>query len=65
MQWRVSDRPLPLIETALERLRSEGILAPTMIHIERLVWIVLKIAERRLLRTLTQSLTLEAADQVG
>ena len=54
-----SDRPLPLIETALERLRTEGILAPTMIHVERLVWIVLKIAERRLLRTLTQSLTLE------
>jgi len=54
-----SDRPLPLIETALERLRTKGILAPTMIHIERLVWIVLKIAERRLLRTLTQSLTLE------
>jgi TnpA family transposase len=54
-----SDRPLPLIETALEQLRTEGILAPTMIHVERLVWIVLKIAERRLLRTLTQSLTLE------
>jgi hypothetical protein len=54
-----SDRPLPLIEMALERLRSEAILAPTMIHVERLVWIVLKIAERRLLRTLTQSLTLE------
>src|SRR5712691_9706033 len=54
-----SDRPLSLIETALERLRTEGILAPTMIHVERLVWIVLKIAERRLLRTLTQSLTLE------
>ena len=54
-----SDRPLPLIEAALERLRTKGILAPTMIHIKRLVWIVLKIAERRLLRTLTQSLTLE------
>jgi hypothetical protein len=54
-----SDRPLPLIETALERLRTKSILAPNMIHRERLVWIVLKIAERRLLRTLTQSLTLE------
>src|SRR5260221_4788727 len=54
-----SDRPLPLIETALERLRTEGILAPNMIHVERLVWIVLKIAERRLLRTLTQSLSVE------
>jgi Domain of unknown function (DUF4158) len=28
-----SDRPLPLIETVLERLRTEGILAPNMIHI--------------------------------
>ena len=54
-----SDRPLPLIETALERLRTEGVLAPNMIHVERLVWIVLKMAERRLLRTLTMSLTLE------
>jgi TnpA family transposase len=54
-----SDRPLPLIETALERLRTEGILAPTMIHVERLVWIVLKIAERRLFHTLTQTLSLE------
>jgi TnpA family transposase len=54
-----SDRPLPLIEAALERLRSNGILAPNMIYVERLVWIVLKIAERRLVRTLTASLTLE------
>ena len=54
-----SDRPLPLIETALERLRAEGVLAPIMISVERLVWIVLKMAERRLLHTLTLSLTLE------
>ena len=54
-----SDRPLPLIEKALEILRTKGILAPNMIHVERLVWVVLKIAERRLLRALTQPLTLE------
>jgi hypothetical protein len=54
-----SDRPLPLIERALEHLRTKGILAPNMIYVERLVWIVLKIAERRLLRTLTHPLTLE------
>lgn len=54
-----SDRPLPLIEAALEQLRTKGILAPNMIHIERLVWIVLKMAERRLLHTLTLPLTLE------
>lgn len=54
-----SDRPLPLIGTALERLRSNGVLAPNMIRIERLVWIVLKIAERRLFSALTQTLTPE------
>ncbi|HJT57854.1 MAG TPA: DUF4158 domain-containing protein [Ktedonobacteraceae bacterium] len=54
-----SDRPLPLIEKALEILRTKRILAPNLIHVERLVWMVLKIAERRLLGTLTQSLTLE------
>jgi hypothetical protein len=54
-----SDRPLPLIETALERLRTEGVLAPNIIYVERLVWVVLKIAERKLLRTLTGALTLE------
>jgi hypothetical protein len=54
-----SDRPLPLIERALELLLSEGILAPNMIYVERLVWVVLKFAERRLLRTLTQPLMLE------
>src|SRR2546421_8182505 len=59
-----SDRPLPLIEAALERLRTKGILAPNMIHVERLVWIVLKIADRRLLRTLTMSLTLEQSTRL-
>ena len=53
-----SDRPLPLIEKALELLRSEGIIAPTLVHVERLVWMVLKMAERRVFRTLTSSLTL-------
>ena len=54
-----SDRPLPFIETALERLRTDQIIAPNLIHVERLVWIVLKIAERRLFRTLTGSLSLK------
>jgi hypothetical protein len=54
-----SDRLLPLIETALEQMRTEGIVAPNLVHVERLVWMVLKIAERRLLRTLTESLSLE------
>lgn len=54
-----SNRPLPLIETALERLRVEGMLVPNMISIARLVWIALKIAARRLLHALTQPLILE------
>ncbi len=54
-----SDRPVPLIEQALELLRAEGIIAPTLTHLERLVWIVLKAAEKRLFRLLTADLTLE------
>ncbi len=54
-----SDRPVPLIEQALELLRAEGIIAPALTHLERLVWIVLKAAEKRLFRLLTADLTLE------
>ena len=54
-----SDRPIPLIEHALELLRTEGILAPVLTHLERFVWIVLKAAEKRLFRVLTAALTLE------
>ena len=54
-----SDRPVPLIEQALDLLRAEGIIAPALTHLERLVWIVLKAAEKRLFRLLTANLTLE------
>ena len=54
-----SDSPIPLIEQALELLRTQGIIAPTLTHLERLVWIVLKAAEKRLFRVLTSALTLE------
>lgn len=54
-----SDRPVPLIEQALELLRTEGIIAPTLVHRERLVWVVLKVAEKRLFHQLTANLTLE------
>ena len=54
-----SNRPVPLIEQALEWLRKQGIIAPALVHLERLVWIVLKAAERRLFRLLTADLTLE------
>lgn len=53
-----SDRPVPLIEQALELLRKEQIIAPGLTHLERLVWIVLKAAEKRLFRLLTADLTL-------
>ena len=54
-----SDRPVPLIEQALELLRTKDIIAPVLTHMERLVWIVLKAAEKRLFRVLTAPLTLE------
>lgn len=54
-----SDRAIPLIEQALELLRAEGIIAPTLTHLERLVWMVLKAAERRLFHVLTDGLTFE------
>jgi hypothetical protein len=54
-----SDRSLPLIEQAQELLRTEGIIAPALAHLERLVWIVLKAAEKRLFRLLTADLTNE------
>ncbi len=54
-----SDRPIPLIEQALELLRTEDIIAPVLTHLERLVWIVFKAAEKRLFRVLTAPLTLE------
>ena len=54
-----SDRPVPLIEQAVELLRAEGVIATGLSHLERLVWIVLKAAEKRLFRLLTADLTLE------
>ncbi len=41
-----SDRPVPLIEQALELLRKEYIIAPGLAHLERLIWMVLKAAEK-------------------
>lgn len=54
-----SDRPLLLIEHALELLRTQRILPPGFLHLERFTWIILKAAERRLYRFLTSNLTLE------
>lgn len=54
-----SDRAVPLIELALEFSRSENILPPTLVQIERLVWVVLRLASDRLYTTLTSRLTIE------
>jgi hypothetical protein len=52
-----SDLVLPLVETALERLRRERVIAPGITTIERVVWGVRRLADRRVERWLTQPLT--------
>ena len=42
-----SDRSLPLIETGVERLRAQQIIAPGMTTLEGLVWSVQRLAQRR------------------
>jgi TnpA family transposase len=54
-----SDRSLPLIETAIERLRAQQIIAPGITTLERLVWTVQRLAQRRVERWLLQPLTVE------
>jgi hypothetical protein len=54
-----SDRSLPLIETAVERLRAQQIIAPGMTTLERLVWTVQHLAQRRVERLLLQPLSAE------
>ena len=53
-----SDRSLPLVETAVERLRAQQIIAPGMTTLERLVWSVHRLAQRGVERLLAQPLTL-------
>jgi hypothetical protein len=52
-----SDRALPLIETALERLRTDRVIAPGITTVEQVVWTVQRLAGRRTERWLTQPLT--------
>src|SRR5919199_3448099 len=54
-----SDRPLPLVETAVERLRTQQIIAPGITTLERLVWTVQRLAQRRVERLVLQPLTSE------
>jgi TnpA family transposase len=59
-----SDHPLPLVETALERLRAERIVAPGITTIERVVWSVRRRADQRVERWLTQPLTARHRDRL-
>jgi TnpA family transposase len=54
-----SDRPLPLIEAAVERLRAQRIIAPGITTLERLVWSVQRLAQRRVESLLVQPLSYE------
>ena len=54
-----SDRAVPLIEQACEFFRKERILPPTLVQTEKLVWIVLRLAEDHLYNVLTSRLTQE------
>jgi hypothetical protein len=47
-----SDRALPLVEAALDWLRTERIIAPGITTVERVVWSALRLAERRVTRQL-------------
>lgn len=52
-----SDRSLPLIETAIERLRTQQVIAPGITTLERLVWTVQRLAQRRVEGLLLQPLS--------
>lgn len=54
-----SDRAVPLIEQAFEFFRKERILPPTLVQTEKLIWIVLRVAEDHLYTVLTARLTSE------
>jgi len=53
-----NDQPLPLVETALHMMRQKRIIIPAIGTVERLVWGVLRIVERRTYRQLTRHLQL-------
>ena len=54
-----SDRAIPLIEAALERLRTDKVIAPGITTVEELVWVVLRLAERRVVRQVLEPLAPE------
>ena len=54
-----SDRSLPLIETGVERLRTQQIIAPGMTTLERPVWGVQRLAQRRVEHWLLHPLSVD------
>jgi TnpA family transposase len=54
-----SDQALPLFDIALEHLRVQKVIAPGITTLERLVWTVQRIAQRRIEKRLTRSLSAE------
>ena len=54
-----SDRPIPLIEAALDRLRSMKVIAPGMTTLEQLIVRTLRHGEQRVQQLLLQPLTAE------
>jgi hypothetical protein len=60
-----SDRSLPLIETGVERLRAQQIIAPGMTTLECLVWTVQRLAQRRVEHLLVLPVERRAASTVG
>jgi hypothetical protein len=59
-----SDLALPLVETVLERLRLERVIAPGITTIERVVWGMRRLADRVVECWLTQPLTNQHRDQL-
>jgi hypothetical protein len=56
---KTRDRAVPLIEQVFEFFRKERILPPTLVQTEKLIWIVLRLAEDHLYNVLTSRLTQE------
>lgn len=60
-----SDHPWPLVETALERLRAEHVIAPGITTIERVVWSVRRLADQRVERWLAEPLTTQQLERLA
>lgn len=54
-----SDQALPLFDIAVEHLRTQKVIAPGITTLERLVWTVQRIAQRRIEKHLNRALSAE------